>query len=342
MIRRITYIALFLLGIAPLTFAQEAADFFAQKCKICHTIGGGRRAGPDLKDVTKQKDRTWLETFIQNPKAVIDSGDPFAVQLQQESRGLVMPTVAGITPQLAKSLVDFIEHESRESEPVEKQPPQEPERKKSAEMNPASKPSTGEKEPDSGVRERRHREDESAGRETEEAERGSARPDRSPSPTEAQESPSDRPFTADEVALGRGIFTGSHKLSGGGPACISCHTLGTLGGFGGGRLGPDLSGLYDRFGGREGLNTWLSAAPSPTMQAIFEKRPLQPEEIRLLTALFENESQLPRGAGTASQARFVAASFAGLCGALALVGWIWRGRFRNVRRSLIAAAKGIQ
>lgn len=341
MIPRRSWIAFLLLGFGPLSFAQEAADFFAQKCKMCHTIGGGRRVGPDLKDVNQQKDRAWLENFIQNPKAVIDSGDPFAVQLQQDSRGLVMPTVPGMTPQLAKSLVEFIEKESRESESAEKKPQQEsasrePEQEKSAEAKPTGERPREENESETGARARGQRENDSARKQTEAAETSS------PESKEAHESASDRPFTADDVGLGTGIFTGARKLSQGGPACISCHTLGTLGGFGGGRLGPDLSGLYDRFGGRDGLGAWLSAPPTPTMQAVFEKRPLQAEEILLLSALFENESQHSRPAGAASQLRFVAASLTGLCGALALVGWIWRQRFRNVRRSLIAAARGVQ
>src|SRR5689334_4470781 len=101
MIPRMTWIVLLVLSIAPISSAQEAADFFAKKCKACHSIGGGRAVGPDLKDVASQKDRAWMEKFIQNPKAVIDSGDSFAVQLQQEYRGMVMPTVPGVTPQFA-------------------------------------------------------------------------------------------------------------------------------------------------------------------------------------------------------------------------------------------------
>jgi len=93
--------------------AQEAADFFRNNCMSCHTIGGGRLTGPDLKNVEQQKDRAWLVKFVTNPKAMIDSGDPYAVKLQQEARGVVMPTLPGMNPARAAALLDMIAGESK-------------------------------------------------------------------------------------------------------------------------------------------------------------------------------------------------------------------------------------
>jgi mono/diheme cytochrome c family protein len=93
--------------------AQDAPAFFAENCVSCHTIGGGRLAGPDLKDVHTRRDRGWLAQFIVNPKAAIDRGDPYALQLQQEARGVVMPSIAGMTPALAGRLLDLIAAESK-------------------------------------------------------------------------------------------------------------------------------------------------------------------------------------------------------------------------------------
>ncbi len=153
------------------TRAQQPADFFRQNCMSCHTIGGGRLTGPDLKNVTQRKDRAWLERFVQNPKAMIDSGDNYALQLQQEARGVVMATVPGMTPAMAKTMLDFIDAESKLA-----------------------------KSQFAGI------------------------------------TISDRPFTAVDFAAGRDFFLGVRPLANGGPACISCHTLGTLRGLGGGRL----------------------------------------------------------------------------------------------------------
>ncbi len=106
-------LSLFVLSaMATNTPAQETADFYRQNCMSCHTIGGGRLVGPDLKDVDRRQDREWLIRFILNPQAVINSGDPEALRLLDEARGVVMPTVAGITRDRANSLLDLIIAES--------------------------------------------------------------------------------------------------------------------------------------------------------------------------------------------------------------------------------------
>lgn len=108
----------FLIGVlivaAPLgARAQEATDFFRENCTSCHTIGGGRLTGPDLKNVTQQKDRAWLVQFMQSPQAMMDKGDPYALKLKEEARDVVMPTINGMTPGRAELLLSMIEAESK-------------------------------------------------------------------------------------------------------------------------------------------------------------------------------------------------------------------------------------
>jgi mono/diheme cytochrome c family protein len=99
-------------SIAPLQ-GQDAATDFRQNCMSCHTIGGGRLTGPDLKDVSARKDRDWLTRFITDPRALIDAGDPYALQLMQEARNAVMPTLPGMTRSRAQSLMHLIDEESK-------------------------------------------------------------------------------------------------------------------------------------------------------------------------------------------------------------------------------------
>jgi cytochrome c2 len=250
--------------------AQQPADFFRQNCMSCHTIGGGRVTGPDLKDVTQRKERAWLTQFLQNPKAMIDSGDPYALQLQQEAKGVIMPTIPGMTSAQARELLDFIEAESK-----------------------------------------------------------------LPKSQFAGLTISDRPFTAADVAVGKNLFWGIRPLAKGGPACASCHTLGTAVGLGGGRLGPDLTRVYERLGGRKAVGTWLSAPDTPAMQAVFRRHPLQPDEILPLLALVEDAAKNGRPADFKSQLNFFLIGFGGMGLGLVALGFMWRERFRAVRRPLV-------
>lgn len=103
-----------LLGMfAALGQAQDAADFFRQNCVSCHTVGSGRLTGPDLKNVTQRKDRAWLVEYLQNPQAMMDKGDPYALKLKEEARGVIMPTITGMSPARAIALLDMLDAESK-------------------------------------------------------------------------------------------------------------------------------------------------------------------------------------------------------------------------------------
>lgn len=92
---------------APATAgAQAGAEKFTQVCGPCHTIGGGRRVGPDLQGVGDRRSEQWLLSFIASPQKMISAGDPDATKLQQEY-GMVMPDPA-VTADEIKDLLAYI------------------------------------------------------------------------------------------------------------------------------------------------------------------------------------------------------------------------------------------
>ena len=150
---------------------------------------------------------------------------------------------------------------------------------------------------------------------------------------------STRELTLQDVALGKNLFQGEQQLSNGGPACIACHTISLLGGLGGGKLGPDLTGILERLGGRRGLEAWLRASPTTTMRIVFGKRPIMPEEALSLVAYFEQaKTSEPRGSSS-GMLQFILFSVAGACILLLVMGLIWKDRLRGVRRAVVAGAK---
>ncbi|OIP34605.1 MAG: hypothetical protein AUK27_07040 [Deltaproteobacteria bacterium CG2_30_66_27] len=253
--------------------AEDAAAFFKQNCAGCHTIGGGRRVGPDLKNVTRrQPDRKWLVDFIRDPDKKLNGGDPYAAKLLNEARGIRMPEIPGIDTALAGRLLAFIEGESG-----------------------------------------------------------------SPDPGAKGEQVSDKPFTAQDIALGRAIFVGKTRLANGGPHCISCHSIVGVEGLGGGRLAPDLTKVFERLGGRKGLGPWLEAPPTATMSPAFKKFPLKrDEEILPLLAFFEHAARQGGVADTSTSTfNFLLIGLGGAVVLLILFDLLWLKRFRAVRKPMI-------
>lgn len=93
---------------------SDGQAIFEQKCVGCHTIGGGRQVGPDLKDVTQIRDMTWLRNFISEPDEMIASGDPIATQLLEEYNNIVMPNL-GLSATEVEALLAYLENPSEVS-----------------------------------------------------------------------------------------------------------------------------------------------------------------------------------------------------------------------------------
>ncbi len=85
---------------------QKSAALFLLSCSKCHTIGGGRRVGPDLRGVADRHPKDWILAFIQNPDAYLDS-DPVAKKLLAENNGVRMEN-AHVTREQAEGLLEFI------------------------------------------------------------------------------------------------------------------------------------------------------------------------------------------------------------------------------------------
>ena len=91
--------------------AEQGEAIFLKKCSACHTVGGGRSAGPDLAGVTSKRDHAWLVRIITAPGALLDSGDPVAGKLLEEFRGLRMPDL-GIPTEEAEAILAYLSAQS--------------------------------------------------------------------------------------------------------------------------------------------------------------------------------------------------------------------------------------
>jgi len=82
-------VTLSLIFIAPAQASGETD--FNTYCGACHSIGQGRRVGPDLAGVHDRRSQEWLEKFVKSSQSVIKSGDAQAVALAAEFSNMVMP-----------------------------------------------------------------------------------------------------------------------------------------------------------------------------------------------------------------------------------------------------------
>lgn len=129
-------------------------------------------------------------------------------------------------------------------------------------------------------------------------------------------------LTQSEVVLPTGnatrgemIFTGKKSLEESGLPCISCHTVGGVGEFGGGNLGPDLTHAYDRYG-EPGLTSALQNISFPTMKHVYSDKELTLQETSDLLSFFTKVDI----AGSEGFAESVTGLFwgSGIAGAVAL------------------------
>ncbi|KPM46640.1 c-type cytochrome [Jiulongibacter sediminis] len=83
---------LFSLSTLSLSFGQGSADgdpvagekLFNNNCAQCHAYDAAVVVGPGLKGIEERRDYDWLKAWIQNPAAVIASGDDYAVELYEK------------------------------------------------------------------------------------------------------------------------------------------------------------------------------------------------------------------------------------------------------------------
>ena len=136
-------------------------------------------------------------------------------------------------------------------------------------------------------------------------------------------------------AAGERLFIGGISFRKNGPPCFSCHDISGIPFPGGGTLGPDLTGIYSKFGERE-MNSILATLPFPTMAPVFNDRPLTLAEQKNLEAFFQKTPAQPRENMTGKIGLLAIGAFVIL---ILLLGVIWRNRLRTVRKALLASAE---
>ncbi len=125
--QRLLVVSLLTLGWGPLaaqqatcslpvdtTLAKRGESLFGSRaCVGCHSIGKGKRVGPDLEGVTARRELDWLRRWIKNPTAMLVS-DSLAKALLVQNNNVAMPSMR-LTDDEVDALVHYIARESRKA-----------------------------------------------------------------------------------------------------------------------------------------------------------------------------------------------------------------------------------
>ncbi len=264
----------------PAQSATEGKALFGQYCVGCHSIGGGKLVGPDLKGVTTRRTKDWLTNWISAPDKMLAAQDPTAVQLFKDNNSFPMPNLGLNSSQVASLILYLQEQDGTASAGPQAQ---------GTSAAPASQPAVA--------------------------------------PTLAPGDP----------VIGRALFAGAQRLQNGGPPCMGCHSIAGLGELGGGMLGPDLTGAFTKYNGAAGLAAFLNTTPTVTMNAVWTRQPLAPQEQANLVAFLQQSSTL--GLPLDLAPHIVALGVAGTVFLLLLTQFYWRKRLVGVRRALVQRAR---
>lgn len=98
------------LPVDTVTAKRGQALYTGRACQGCHSIGQGKRVGPDLKGVTVQRDLDWLRRWLKNPAAMLAT-DSLAKALLAQYNNVAMPTLR-LTDTEVEALIHYMARES--------------------------------------------------------------------------------------------------------------------------------------------------------------------------------------------------------------------------------------
>lgn len=101
------------LSVDPQLAKRGKSLFTSKGCLGCHSIGKGKRSGPDLAGVTQRRSLDWLRRYLKDPPAMMET-DSIAQELLEEYNYVKMPNLR-LRDADIEALLHYIESESPET-----------------------------------------------------------------------------------------------------------------------------------------------------------------------------------------------------------------------------------
>ena len=91
--------------------AKRGQSLFQNRgCVGCHSIGKGKRSGPDLAGVTQRRDLDWLRRWLKNPTPMFET-DSIAKALLAEYNNTRMPNLR-LKDDEIEAILQYVQQES--------------------------------------------------------------------------------------------------------------------------------------------------------------------------------------------------------------------------------------
>lgn len=98
------------LQVDPAVAKRGQSLFQNRGCVGCHSIGKGKRSGPDLAGVTRRRDLDWLRRWMKNPTPMFET-DSIAKALLAEYNNTRMPNLR-LKDDEVEALLQYMQQES--------------------------------------------------------------------------------------------------------------------------------------------------------------------------------------------------------------------------------------
>ncbi|MCP5464635.1 MAG: cytochrome c [Deltaproteobacteria bacterium] len=135
----------------------------------------------------------------------------------------------------------------------------------------------------------------------------------------------------EDILKGRSLFLGEVSFAKGGPACLSCHSVGNYGFLGGGTLAKNLTHIYSDYNDK-GLSVALSKLAFPVMEEVYADKSLTDDEnfqIKAFLYSVDKEGVEPFN----FQKKFVFLGVGGVVVLLGVIDLVWRKRRKKSVRN---------
>lgn len=91
--------------------AKRGQSLFQNRgCVGCHSIGKGKRSGPDLAGVTQRRDLDWLRRWLKNPTPMFET-DSIAKALLAQFNNTRMPNLR-LKDDEIEAILQYVQQES--------------------------------------------------------------------------------------------------------------------------------------------------------------------------------------------------------------------------------------